>query len=98
MHQPRRPAGAHGVGGRQPGDLNWGPAAPGSRPTTLYHVGVGSQPGLSNLANLYLPPSQTALTATAPPGHYYVRVSAGNGCTGHFVTGLPSNEVIVDVP
>ncbi len=78
--------------------LNWGPAAPGSRPTTLYHVGVGSQPGLSNLANVYLPPGQTSLTATAPPGHYFVRVSAGNDCTGHFVTGLPSNEVIVNVP
>jgi hypothetical protein len=77
--------------------LNWGAAAPGSRPTTLYHVGVGSQPGLANLANIYLPANQTSLTATAPPGHYYVRVSAGNGCTNTFVTGLPSNEVIVDV-
>jgi hypothetical protein len=78
--------------------LIWGPAAPGSLPTTLYHVGVGSQPGLSNLANVYLPPGQTSLTAAAPPGHYFVRVSAGNGCTGTFVTGLPSNEVIVNVP
>jgi hypothetical protein len=78
--------------------LNWHVPSQGSSPVTLYQISAGSNPGLSNVANIYVGANPRTFTTTAPPGRYYVRVSAGNGCGGHFSVGAPSNEVIIDVP
>lgn len=78
--------------------LNWGAADPAGLPISFYHIAAGSLPSLSNLANIRVPGNTTSFTTPAPPGRYYVRVQAGNGCAGTFETGLPSNEVIIDVP
>jgi hypothetical protein len=78
--------------------LNWTAPHPGDRPIAFYQIAAGSLPALSNIANIRVAPNTTSLTTAAPPGRYYVRVQAGNGCGGTFETGLPSNEVIVDVP
>ena len=78
--------------------LNWNMPNPGSRPVTLYKVEAGTISGLWNIASFYVGAEPRSLTATAPSGRYYVRVSAGNGCGGTFEVGAPSNEVIVQVP
>lgn len=78
--------------------MNWNAPNPGSRPISLYHIAAGSLSTLSNLANIRVSGNTTTLTAVAPPGRYFVRVQAGNGCGGTFNTGLPSNEVVIDVP
>ena len=54
---------------------------------------VGSSPGASNLLRMPLG-EQPSLTTTAPPGRYYVRLRAVNGVAA----GVPSAEVIIDVP
>ena len=54
---------------------------------------VGSSPGASNVATFVLPPDARGITATAPPGTFYVRVRARNACG----TSGPSNEVTVAV-
>lgn len=78
--------------------LTWlPPADPGSRALAVYGLVAGLVPGGSNAANLILPASQTTFSTTAPPGTYYVRVSANNGCGGSFAWGAPSNEVTVVV-
>jgi hypothetical protein len=58
-----------------------------------FQVHAGTSPGLSNVAIITLPASVTALSATAPPGTYFVRVIAVN----RFGVSGPSNEVIVRV-
>lgn len=78
--------------------LMWDTPYAGSRPITLYQISAGSMPALFNLANIHVGPNSTSFTTAAPPGRYYVRVHAGNGCGGTFNTGLPSNEIIIDVP
>jgi titin len=60
---------------------------------TDYVVEAGSSPGLSNLANFSTGSSATSLTASAPPGTYFVRVRARNGCG----TSPPSNETAIVV-
>ncbi|MGE0040913.1 MAG: FG-GAP-like repeat-containing protein [Vicinamibacterales bacterium] len=64
-----------------------GPAEPAG-----YIVEAGSAPGASDLAALRT--TATSLAVGAPPGRYYVRVRAMNGCG----TGPASNEVVVTVP
>lgn len=78
--------------------LNWNQPASGSGPLTLYKISAGLYPGLSDAAVIYVGANPTTFTTTAPPGRYYVRVAAGNGCGGQFSVGAPSNEVVVDVP
>jgi hypothetical protein len=78
--------------------LTWSAPTPGSRPLTLYRVSAGTLPGLSNAATVYVAADVQSFVANAPPGRYYVRVAAGNGCGGTFSFGAPSNEVVVDVP
>lgn len=77
--------------------LSWNAPSPGSFPIAFYHIAAGSMPALSNVANIRVPASATSFSTAAPPGRYYVRVYAGNGCGGAFEVGLPSNEVIVNV-
>jgi hypothetical protein len=69
-------------------DLNWQTVAVAS----TYVVEAGSGPGLSNLASIDSG-SLARLTATAPPGTYYVRVRARNACG----TSPASNEIVVVV-
>jgi predicted phage tail protein len=71
--------------------LNW--TAPGGAcAATGYAVQVGSAPGLSDIAVINLG-ATTTLSATAPPGTYYVRVVALNGFGG----SVASNEIVVTV-
>jgi hypothetical protein len=69
-------------------DLNWQTVTVAS----TYVVEAGSGPGLSNLASMESG-SLARLTATAPPGTYYVRVRARNACG----TSPASNEIVVVV-
>lgn len=78
--------------------LAWSAPDPGSQPISLYQIAVGSLSTHSNIATIRVSGSTTSFTTAAPPGRYFVRVHAGNGCGGTFVVGLPSNEVIIDVP
>ena len=54
-----------------------------------YIVAVGSVPGASNL--LVSPLAGSPISTVAPPGTYYVRVRARNGCG----TGPTSNEIAI---
>jgi hypothetical protein len=71
--------------------LTW--AAPAG-PVSDYVVEAGSAPGLSNVANVLTGNVATSLTANAPPGTYFIRVRARNGCG----TSQASNEVMLAVP
>ena len=57
-----------------------------------YVIEAGSASGLANIAALPVGPNP-ALTVTAPPGVYFVRLRGLNGCG----VGAASNEVIVTV-
>jgi hypothetical protein len=65
--------------------LNWNTVAGASG----YVIEVGSQPGARDL--LSVPVAHGPVSATAPPGSYFVRVRARNGCAA----GAPSNEIVV---
>jgi hypothetical protein len=69
-------------------DLSWQTVAVAA----TYVVEAGSGPGLSNLASI-ASGSLSSLTATAPPGTYYVRVRARNACG----TSSASNEIVIVV-
>jgi Fibronectin type III domain len=60
--------------------LAWTPAPAGCAATS-YVVQAGSAPGLSNIAVINVA-NATTLSATAPPGTYYVRVIALNAAGG----------------
>jgi hypothetical protein len=57
-----------------------------------YVIEAGSASGLANIAVLPVGPNP-ALTMTAPPGVYFVRLRGLNGCG----VGAASNEVVVTV-
>jgi hypothetical protein len=79
--------------------LSWlPPIDPGTRPIAAYGVVAGFTPGGSTAAAVTLTGAPTSFETPAPPGTYYVRVSALNGCGGSFAWGPPSNEVTVVVP
>jgi predicted phage tail protein len=71
--------------------LTWAAPAAGCAPTG-YVVQAGSASGLSNLAVINLGNVST-LSASAPPGTYYVRVIALNAFGG----SAASNEIVVTV-
>ena len=70
--------------------LSWN-AASGSPAT--YVLEAGSAAGLSNVLVSDLGSVATSLSASAPPGSYYVRIRAKNSCG----TGPASNEILVTV-
>jgi hypothetical protein len=71
--------------------LNWG--APGGSPAASgYILEVGSVSGASNLLSFDTGSTATTLSASAPPGRYFVRVRSRAGCVGP-----ASNEVMIDV-
>lgn len=70
----------------------WVPNSQGS-PATAYLLQAGSAPGLSNIALVQVPATQTSFVADAPAGTYYVRVVAVNGAGA----SSPSNEVVATV-
>jgi hypothetical protein len=65
--------------------LDWDAAAGASD----YLIEVGSTPGASNL--LVTPLAGMPISASAPPGTYYVRVRGRNGCGA----GSPSSEIAI---
>jgi hypothetical protein len=69
--------------------LDW-TAAPAAM---SYIIEAGSLPGATNVTSFDTRNPALTLTATAPPGTYYVRLRARNACG---VSG-PSNEVVVRV-
>jgi hypothetical protein len=71
--------------------LTWRPSLTGCA-ATGYVVQAGAAAGLSNVAIINVGNSAT-LSATAPPGTYFVRVVAVNAVGG----SLPSNELAVSV-
>jgi hypothetical protein len=71
--------------------LEW--AAPAGN-VARYVAEVGSAPGLSNIVVADLG-GATTITTQAPPGTYYVRLRAINGCG---VAGAASSEIVVVVP
>jgi hypothetical protein len=62
----------------------------GTPSATSYILEAGSSPGASNLSASDIGPG-TSLTATAPPGTYYIRLRAKSACGASSV----SNEIIV---
>jgi hypothetical protein len=70
--------------------FRWGSS--GGCPVTNYMLLAGSAPGLSNVTVVNLG-TMNEISATAPPGTYYVRVIAQNG-NG---SSAPSNEVVLTV-
>jgi hypothetical protein len=71
--------------------LDWSAAGTGCAATS-YVVQAGSAPGLSDLATLNVG-ADTALSVSAPPGTYYVRVVAAND----FGASTASNEIVLTV-
>ena len=79
------------VGGRNV-QLFWGMPDTDDGPTTFVIV-AGSGPALADLALLEIDGTVRSLNVTAPPGAYFVRIHAQNGCGA---SGA-SNEILVRV-
>ena len=69
--------------------LTWAAAAN----ATSYIVEAGSASGLSNIVVIDTGNAATQLTATAPPGTYFVRVRGKSACGA----GATSNQVVITV-
>jgi hypothetical protein len=72
--------------------LTWSPSFGGASPTN-YRLEAGAATGFADLYNASVGLT-TSLTAQVPPGVYYVRVRAENGCG----IGAASNERVIFVP
>ena len=86
---PAAPSGLTGDVASSTVSLRW--QAPVGEAPTGYRVQVGSRPGITDLANLFV--TTTALSGTASAGTYYVRVLSENLCGASPV----SNEISVTV-
>jgi hypothetical protein len=86
---PLGPSNLTGSVSGQSVSLSW-VAAAGA--ITGYVLEAGSAPGLVNVAQIDIGPG-TGLSAVAPPGTYFVRVRARNGCG----LGPASNEVTLTI-
>jgi hypothetical protein len=73
--------------------LTWNAASGGAAPVG-YRLEVGSVPGATDLLVQDTVGTATSLSATAPPGRYFVRIRARTSCG----VGAASNETIIDVP
>jgi hypothetical protein len=71
-------------------NLNWSASAPS---VATYRLDVGSAAGQSNILNAVFPGTMTTLVAAAPPGTYFLRMTALNGCGA----SATSNEVTLTV-
>ena len=60
---------------------------------TNYRLDVGSAAGQANILNAVFPGTMTTLVASAPPGTYFLRLIAVNGCGA----SAASNEVMLTV-
>lgn len=72
--------------------LTWSAPAGGS-PPAAYVIEVGSRSGVTDLVRIDTGGPTLTLSASAPPGRYFVRVKARNACG----SGPASNEVVIDV-
>jgi glucose/arabinose dehydrogenase len=79
------------VGGRNV-QLSWAMPDTDDGPTTFV-IEAGSATGLANLAMIGINGSLRSLNVGAPPGTYFVRLRAQNGCGA----SVPSNEILVRV-
>lgn len=86
---PAPPIVTQGAGG-SPVHFSWSPPA---GPVSAYRLEVGSSAGSANLAVLTLPSSTLSFSSPAPPGNYFVRLRAQNGCG----MSSPSTDVVVSV-
>jgi predicted phage tail protein len=68
--------------------VSWGAVAG----ATGYVVEAGLSPGATNAGAFQI--SGTSIASLAPPGRYYVRIRARNGCG----VGPASSEIVIDVP
>ena len=68
--------------------VSWGAVAG----ATGYVVEAGLSPGATNAGVFQV--SGTSIAGAAPPGRYYVRIRARNGCG----VGPASSEIVIDVP
>lgn len=73
--------------------LHWAPPPAGDNVTT-YVIEAGSVPGATNQGTFLALPTATSFDREAPPGTYYVRLFARNGCG----TSAASNELTVVLP
>ena len=73
--------------------LAWSTPSAGFAPSA-YTIEVGSAAGATNTMVFDTGGTATTLSASAPPGRYYVRVRGRTACA----TGPASNEVVIDVP
>ena len=65
----------------------------GERPTWVV-IEVGSEPGSHDRLTFIVHPEQTSFGGPTPPGRYFARVHARNGCG----SSPPSNEISYTVP
>ena len=71
-------------------NLGWTTPAPSA---ATYRLDVGSAAGQSNILSAVFPGTMTTLVASAPPGTYFLRLTAVNGCGA----SAASNEVALTV-
>jgi hypothetical protein len=85
-----------GVAHNKAGDvatLTW-TANPAADFVTTYVIEAGSAPGVNNQGTFVAPATATSFQRKAPPGTYYVRMFARNGCG----TSAPSTDITVTIP
>ncbi len=73
--------------------LTWAPP-PASDFVTTYVIEAGSATGANNQGTFVAPGTATSFSRKAPPGTYFVRLFARNGCG----TSPASQEIIVTMP